>query len=260
MTATAGYGSKVTGDAHPGWLPPLSTIGASVVDLDGYSVLDNPTWHSLNGPHARFAQVYGSVRRYHPDVSVFVGLPDERDAQVWNDLAALVGAGVAVPIAGAKVAPPADWEPVFEDAGVQMVGDGIDARPDGEAVVLSAEDSAEMNELVARTNPGPWCARTFELGTYLGIRREGKLIAMAGERLHPPGWTEVSAVCTDPDHRGQGLASRLIRAVAYNIRSRGDEVLLHAAASNTGAIRLYEQVGFRIRRETTFAAYRTPPS
>ncbi|WP_432840789.1 GNAT family N-acetyltransferase [Dactylosporangium sp. CA-092794] len=231
-----------------------------MIDRDRYSVLDNPAWHSLNGPHARFAQTYGSARRYHPDVSVFVALPDDRDEQAWRDLAALVGAAVEVPITGALFAPPAGWEPLHEGNGVQMVDDGVDARPDEEAVVLTAADSAEMSDLIALTNPGPWRARTFELGTYLGIRRDGKLVAMAGERLHPPGWTEISAVCTDPAYRGQGLAGRLVRAVAYNIRSRGDSVLLHAAASNTNAIRLYRRLGLRIRRETTFTVYRTPPA
>ncbi|MFI5908596.1 GNAT family N-acetyltransferase [Dactylosporangium sp. NPDC051541] len=222
------------------------------------TVLDNPAWHALNGPHARFAETYGTVRRYHPDVSVFTGLPDERDETTWKDLAALAGPGVEVPLSGADVAPPADWEQVALGTGVQMLGHGVDAAPDPEAVILGAADAAEMADLVARTNPGPWRARTFELGTYLGIRRDGQLVAMAGERLHPPGWTEISAVCTDAAHRGQGLAGRLVRAVAHNIRSRGDRVLLHAAASNTGAIRLYEQLGFHLRRRTTFAVYRTP--
>ncbi|GGM47164.1 GNAT family N-acetyltransferase [Dactylosporangium sucinum] len=221
-------------------------------------MLDNPAWYSLTGPHAHFAQANGSARRYHPDVSVFVGLPDDRDERVWADLAGLVGPGAEIPLTGAEVAPPPDWEPVAKGTGVQMVDDGIDARPDPEAVVLGAADAAEMARLVARTNPGPWRPRTFELGTYLGIRRDGRLVAMAGERLHPPGWTEISAVCTDAGHRGQGLAGRLVRAVAHNIRSRGDQVLLHAAASNTNAIRLYRQLGFRLRRETTFAVYRTP--
>jgi ribosomal protein S18 acetylase RimI-like enzyme len=227
-------------------------------DTDEYAVLDNPAWHSLSGPHARFAQRHGTARRYHPDVSIFVGLPDERDEQVWRDLAALVGPGIEVPITEAAEAPPADWELVTRGDGVQMVDDGIDARPDPQAVVLTAADAAEMSDLVARTNPGPWRSRTFELGTYLGLRRDGRLVAMAGERLHPPGWTEISAVCTDPDHRGQGLAGRLVLAVAYNIRSRGDQVLLHAAAGNTNAIRLYRRLGFRVRRLTTFASYRTP--
>jgi predicted GNAT family acetyltransferase len=96
------------------------------------------------------------------------------------------------------------------------------------------------------------------MGTYLGIRRDGALVAMAGERLHPPGWTEISAVCTDPAFRGEGLATRLMHAVAYGIRERGETPFLHAAAGNTGAIRLYESLGFRLRRRTAFAAARAP--
>ncbi|GAA1631720.1 GNAT family N-acetyltransferase [Nonomuraea maheshkhaliensis] len=96
--------------------------------------------------------------------------------------------------------------------------------------------------------------RTVELGVYLGIRRSGELVAMAGERLHPPGWTEISAVCTHPAHRGQGLATRLVLAVAAGIRARGETPFLHAAASNTNAISLYERLGFRLRRSTRVAS------
>jgi predicted GNAT family acetyltransferase len=96
------------------------------------------------------------------------------------------------------------------------------------------------------------------MGTYLGIRREGELVAMAGERLHPPGWTEISAVCTDDAHRGQGLGTRLILAVAAGIRARGEIPFLHAAADNTNAIRLYESLGFRLRHRTAFLGVRVP--
>ena len=115
-----------------------------------------------------------------------------------------------------------------------------------------------MLDLVARTEPGPFRKRTIELGTYLGIRREGSLVAMAGERLHPPGWTEISAVCTDPAFRGQGLATTLVRALVADIRTRGEQALLHAAATNTSAIRLYESMGFRLRTRLLFAAIRAP--
>jgi predicted GNAT family acetyltransferase len=91
------------------------------------------------------------------------------------------------------------------------------------------------------------------LGTYLGIRRNGVLVAMAGERLHPPGWTEISAVCTDAAHRGQGLAGRLMQAVAAGIVERGERPFLHALASNTNAVRLYAALGFELRRTITFA-------
>jgi len=112
-----------------------------------------------------------------------------------------------------------------------------------------------MLELVARTDPGPFRERTIELGTYLGIRHEGALVAMAGQRLSPPGWTEISAVCTDAAYRGRGLAARLVRAVAAEIHARGRTPFLHAAASNVNAIRLYEKLGFTTRRPIVFAAF-----
>lgn len=224
------------------------------------TILDNPTWYALTGPHARFAESFGVARRYNRDISIFAGLPDERDARAWSDLATLVGPGAEVLIAGADVQPPPQWELVGSGMGVQMIDVAVDAAPDEEAVVLGAEDATEMAELVERAKPGPWRPRTYELGTYLGIRRDGHLVAMAGERLHPPGWTEISAVSTDENHRGQGLAGRLVRAVAHNIRARGDKVLLHAALTNANAIRLYEKLGFEVRTQTTFAAYRSPTS
>lgn len=228
------------------------------LDADDIAILDNPAWYSLTGPHARFAQSVGSARRYQPEVSVFSGLPDERDEQSWRDLAELVGPGADVPISGASVEPPASWEPVSRVRAVQMIDVGVDAAPDGEAVVLGAADAAEMADLVKRARPGPWRPRTYELGTYLGVRREGRLVAMAGERLHPPGWSEISAVSTDEGHRGRGLGGRLVRAVAHTIRSRGENVLLHAAITNINAIRLYEKLGFEVRRQTTFAVFRSP--
>jgi predicted GNAT family acetyltransferase len=125
-------------------------------------------------------------------------------------------------------------------------------------VPLGDNDVPEMLDLVARTRPGPFLPRTVELGRYLGIRRGGALVAMAGERLHPPGWSEISAVCTDPAHRGQGLASRLVRAVVALIRERGELPFLHAAADNTNALRLYESMGFRLRCTSTFEVVRAP--
>jgi predicted GNAT family acetyltransferase len=115
-----------------------------------------------------------------------------------------------------------------------------------------------MLALVERTRPGPFLPRTVELGTYLGLRSGGELVAMAGERLHPAGYTEISAVCTDEAHRGRGLATRLVLAVAHGIRQRGEIPFLHAAASNTTAIRLYESLGFRLRATVVFAAVRVP--
>ncbi|MGW0947923.1 GNAT family N-acetyltransferase [Streptomyces sp. NPDC002623] len=221
-------------------------------------VLDNPARAALTGPHARFAERRGRVLRYPVDVSPWLALPDEPHGEDWADLAALAGPGAEVALAGFGGEVPDGWEVTFRMEGVQFVDDGLAAAPDPEAIRLGPADVPEMLDLIARTQPGPFEARTIELGTYLGIRRDGALVAMAGERLHPPGWTEISAVCTDPAFRGEGLATRLILAVAHGIRERGETPFLHTSAGNVNAIRLYESLGFRLRRRTTFLAARVP--
>ncbi|MFB7470182.1 GNAT family N-acetyltransferase [Kitasatospora sp. NPDC056184] len=220
--------------------------------------LDNPVRSALLGPHAGLAERNGAALRYPADVSPFVALPDRPDARDWRDLAALVEPGAVVGAVGSPDEVPADWELVHELPGVQLVGEAVRTGPDEEAVRLGPADVPEMLALVERTRPGPFLPRTVELGRYLGIRRGGVLVAMAGERLRPPGWTELSAVCTAESHRGQGLASRLVRAVAAGVHERGDTPFLHTAAENTGAIRLYEALGFRQRRRVTFLALRAP--
>jgi ribosomal protein S18 acetylase RimI-like enzyme len=221
------------------------------------AVLDNPAWAALHGRHARFAVRRGDAVRYDPDVAPFVALADAPGPGVWDDLTALVGAGNTVTLIDPP-APPAAWSVLWQVAGVQMIDLSLQADDDGEAVLLGADDVPAMLALVARTKPGPFLPRTYELGRYLGIKRDGELIAMAGERLQPPGWTEISAVCTDDRFRGQGLASRLVRAVAAGINERGDRAFLHASASNTGAIRLYESMGFVLRRKREFTALQVP--
>ena len=218
-------------------------------------VLDNPAWAALTGPHAHFAERVGRAARYPVDVAGFNAITDNDDPRAWADLATLVGPGGTAAVRGVSETP-AGWEIVRSGQGVQLVDTGLRAEPDPEAVLLGPDDVPEVLDLVARTEPGPYLPRTVELGTYLGIRHEGRLIALAGERLHPPGWTEISAVCTDPDHRGRGLATRLVRAVAAGIKERGEHPFLHAAAGNTNAIRLYESIGFTLRARTAFSLVR----
>lgn len=219
--------------------------------------LDNPVWWSLTGAHSHLAERRGEAVRYRADTSPFAAVPEAPDAADWADLAALAGADSTGPLTtGVAALPPQGWETVYSIDGVQMVDDGVAAAPDEEAVRLGAADVPEMLELTARTRPGPFLPGTIELGTYLGIRRGGALVAMAGERLRPPGWTEISAVCTDPAYRGHGLGTRLILAVAAGIQARGETPFLHAASENTSAIRLYESLGFRVRRTTSFVRVR----
>jgi GNAT superfamily N-acetyltransferase len=220
--------------------------------------LDNPARAALLGPQASLALRQGDVLRYPADVSPFIALPDEPGPADWQDAARLLGPGGILVTAAVPVMPPADWDLVMDIPGVQMVDAGLAAAPDGEAVPLGAADAAEMLELVAATQPGPFLARTVELGGYLGIRRDGRLVAMAGERMRPPGWAEISAVCTAPGYQGHGLGTRLVLAVAAAIRDRGETPFLHASASNVNAIRLYEALGFALRHPVSFRVARVP--
>jgi predicted GNAT family acetyltransferase len=215
--------------------------------------LDNPVHAALSGPHARFAQVCGRARRYPADVASFLALPSEPTRADWRDAAELVppGTGAAIVHAGADV--PETWKTLQEFEVVQMIGEHVTGIDEPQALSLKAADVPEMLELVRRTDPGPFLDRTIELGDYLGIRRDGQLVAMGGERLHLDGWTEISAVCTAPTYRGHGMASRLVETLIAGIQQRSERALLHVVPTNTNAIRLYEKLGFRERRRLTIS-------
>jgi GNAT superfamily N-acetyltransferase len=215
------------------------------------ALLDNPGYASLCGPHAHLAQVRGRARRYPADVAPFLGLPTPPTAQDWRDAADLVPSGTYVAGRYGDATPPDGWKAVQAFDLVQMIEEHVSGADCPEAVPLGPSDVPDMLELVAQTEPGPFLTRTIELGDYVGIRREGTLIAMAGERFHVEGWTEISAVCTKPDHRGEGLASRLMGALIAGIHRRSERAFLHAMSTNTGAIRLYESLGFRVRQHAT---------
>jgi predicted GNAT family acetyltransferase len=223
--------------------------------------LDNPAYAALCGAHAQFAQVCGRARRYRADVAPFLALPSPPLAQDWRDAAALVSPGTYAAVRYSAAELPDTWQVVEAFDLVQMIGErGVTEVDCPEAIPLGAADVPEMLELVAQTEPGPFLTRTIELGDYLGIRCDGALVAMAGERFNLDGWTEISAVCTKPDHRGRGLASRLVGALTAGIQLRSQRAFLHVLSTNTGAIRLYEELGFRVRQTAAITVVtREPP-
>ncbi len=223
-------------------------------------VLDNLVWHSLTSTHSKFAQGAGLARRFDPDVAGFVAVKQSTQC-AWADLRRLVGPGALVMLSGGgDIDPPSDWVRVGGGFGNQMILDQLVAEPAVDVTIepLTAADVAEMLSLVELTQPGPFRPRTIELGDYFGVFDDGALVAMAGERLQTPEFTEVSAVCTHPAARGRGLAAALTHRVAAGILARGQTPILHVAQANVGARRVYERLGFVVRRELEFVALETP--
>jgi ribosomal protein S18 acetylase RimI-like enzyme len=227
-------------------------------------LLDDPVRHALTGPHRHFAVASrqpARAYRYRVDVAPFAALWDVTDAEAWRDLAGLCGPeGRAALEAPAVITTPQGWTIATVFPVAQMIAPTDELITDGstEAVVpLGKKDAAEMIALAELTRPGPFAASTVELGGYLGVRRGGQLVAMAGRRLHLPGWIEISAVCTHPDHRGQGLSRLLMAGVETEIRRQGHRAFLHVLHENTRAIGIYRGLGFTTRADMTMTVVRS---
>ncbi|HTP72427.1 MAG TPA: GNAT family N-acetyltransferase [Burkholderiaceae bacterium] len=211
--------------------------------------LDNIAWHSLIGPHARFAVGAGAARRYAPGFSPLAAFAEPQRPD-FDALAAHCVPGEQLYCVDWTGAVPAGWQVDVETALLCMVwaateppkDDAPDARP------LDARHAAQALQLTGITRPGPFGPRTLELGDYFGIFEGEQLVAMAGERLHAGSLREVSGVCTLPAFQGRGLARRLMGKLMARQVARDETPFLHVLASNTGAQALYRQLGFRDER------------
>ncbi|MEO0830218.1 MAG: GNAT family N-acetyltransferase [Pseudomonadota bacterium] len=172
------------------------------------------------------------------------------------DLATLVASRKApvISLQVGSIEPPAGLEILQRGSGVQMVFAGADAEvPSLGFLDLGSTDAPEMLALAQLTKPGPFEPETYRLGQFIGVRHEGHLVAMAGQRMAFPGWVEISGVCVHPDFRGRGLAQRLVMGMVRQLLDQGTMPFLHTYADNTPAIRLYEQLGFEIRTSVNLA-------
>jgi len=224
----------------------------------GLSLLDNPIWNSLTTQHAGFAVGGVLARRYRSEIGPLTGLR-EPSGEALAELAAIAPLGdISVLFLEERIAFPAGWQILREGALVQMLCPSPPAVVEAseEMIVLGPEDNAEMVALATLTEPGPFRDGTATLGGFVGVRVGGRLAAMAGQRLSPAGSREVSAVCTHPEFRGRGFARALVARVSRDIFAAGEVPFLSAMATNVGAIRVYEQVGFHLRRELELAVVR----
>ncbi len=221
--------------------------------------LDNVIWRALTTRQEQFAERCAQARRFVREVTSLCAL-EEPNSRGYAALADLVGVGgTAALFLHSEYEPRPGWELVAGAPLLEMVCENGNGRGDGsdspEIARLGVQDSPEMVELATLTKPGPFGSRTHELGTYVGIR-QGKLVAMAGERLKVPGYTEVSAVCTHPNHTGKGYARMLMKEVMRGIGDRGEIPMLHVRRDNTRAIALYERLGFTTRTVVHYAVLR----
>ena len=214
--------------------------------------LDRPIWTMLTGRQAHLAEGGDRAKRIDRGYGVF-GVAADTGAGAQAALAALVpDDGELWIVEGERWPVPPGTREVKRAVLAQMVADGPPPEPrEGEPpiVALGEADAAEMAALADHAKPGPWGPATHRYGPFFGIRENGRLLAMAGQRILVPGMAEVSGVSTWEDCRGRGLARALIGHVMRAMVARGEQPFLHSYADNEGAIGLYESLGFRIRRE-----------
>ena len=218
--------------------------------MTGGHPLDRAVRNALNGRQAGLSVRSGDVLRFDPAYALFAAAGPEATDDEWVALARATG-----PVALFETDPavPAGLREIDRIDCLQMVATEITSG--GREVAhedLTDADGPEMLALATLTKPGPFYAKTHRLGPFIGVRHEGRLVAMAGERLNLDGFGEVSGVCTHPDWRGHGYAGALMRVVARRILARGDAVFLHARISHADTIAFYETLGFRPRATPSY--------
>jgi ribosomal protein S18 acetylase RimI-like enzyme len=212
-----------------------------------FSLLDNPIWNSLNSDHRSLATLHKSAGRFSPDVSPLVGMLDGSESS-FNDLALVLSDGTGGGTFTAyPITVPAGWEARQRVIDQMVCTEMAGVRTDG-VRLLGEADVPDMLELTAATEPGPFGSKTISFGRYYGIRMDdGRLAAMAGERLALDRFVEISAVCTRAEFRGRGYASSLVSLIAARILSVGKVPFLHVKTENEARL-VYEKIGFSVRK------------
>lgn len=229
----------------------MSTLSAPAAETDvgNEHPLDKAVWNALTGRQQRFAVRNDRAVRLLASVGPFAALADLSEAS-FDALRPLIAEqGPATLNTLNEVTLPSGFSITRKASLLQMVWEREPEQIAWEHVKLVERDVPDMLALTAATQPGPFGPRTIELGDYIGVRKQGKLAAMAGERMKLDGFTEISAVCVDPAFRGQGHAVGLMRLLIASICARGETPFLHVIGSNEGAIAIYQRMGFVVRRQ-----------
>ncbi|TFH13287.1 GNAT family N-acetyltransferase [Candidatus Bathyarchaeota archaeon] len=224
--------------------------------MSGNHPLDNPVLAALTSKHSKLAVKKNNVLMYRLGTFIMAGIQDTSEATI-KDLSELVPSEGFVGFMGFSP----NMEPYFHQLNLiqayQMVSEKVPMYNEVDYVELGMPEVKEMMELVDLTKPGsPFFPGMFELGGYIGVKEDGKLVAMAGERVKLDGYTEIALVCTHPDYRRKGYAASLSGVLMQRIIDNGEIPFLHVMTHNAPAIKLYEKVGFTIRTQYPICAYK----
>jgi ribosomal protein S18 acetylase RimI-like enzyme len=223
--------------------------------VDPHHPLDRPVWSALTSRQRELAEGGPLARRYPPAIAPFAAMTDTSPQSFAALHALLSGTDVAVLFTPDPLTPPAEFKVLLAKPAEQMTGTPAEASVSGvEIATLGVDDVPAMMELTKLTNPGPFALRAHELGAFIGIRIDGRLVAMAGERMTPANYTEMTAICVRPGFRGRGFAQALLSAVSHQILRRGEIPFLHVFSDNDSAIALYRRQGMETRRRLCVTA------
>ncbi|MDE2376328.1 GNAT family N-acetyltransferase [Bradyrhizobium sp.] len=211
--------------------------------------LDRPIWSALTTSQRALAEGNARALRYPVAITPFADMADMSSLSFAALGALISGSPYAVLFTPDAVSAPDGFKVLLAETGEQMIGTPAESALAGvEIATLGIDDVPAMMALTELTKPGPFSARTHELGTFLGIKAGSELVAMIGERMKPGNYTEMTAICVHPDHRGRGYAQALMSVISRQILARGEIPFLHVFTSNVPAIALYRRQDMTIRR------------
>ncbi len=216
-------------------------------------ILDRPAWNALASTHSAFAEGTPLAKRYAPSIVPFAAMKDETPESIAA-ISTLPLVGETMALVEARSIPTLPgFETIIDATLVQMLAEKPFERiEDPRIEKLGEQDAADMLALASLTKPGPFTLKAQSLGTFWGIRMDGRLVAMGGQRMRQPGFAELSGLCVHPDMQGKGLGKLMLRFVAGEISAGDEAVYLHAYKHNEGAVGLYRSLGFAIRSDMHF--------
>lgn len=90
--------------------------------------------------------------------------------------------------------------------------------------------------------------RMLQTGHFYGIRRDNKLVSVAGVHVYSPRYKVgvVGNVTTHPAYRGKGLGTAVCARLCHELLHTVEHIGLNVKADNVPAIASYKKLGFEV--------------